>query len=96
MCFSRYLDLVFAPPYHGLTMTKLLEDALDAVRQLPADEQDEIARTVLALAGGSVDGEPVPLTPDERAAIARSKTAAARGEFASAEQVRAVWAKHGL
>jgi len=77
-------------------MTKLLEDALEAVRQLPADEQDEIARAMLALAGGSVDGVPVPLTPDERAAIARSKAAAARGEFASEEQVRAVWAKYGL
>lgn len=77
-------------------MTKLLEDALEAVRQLPDDEQNEIARAMLALAGGSVDGEPVPLTPDERAAIARSKAAAARGEFASEEQVRAVWAKHGL
>jgi hypothetical protein len=77
-------------------MTKLLEHALDAVRRLPADEQDEIARTILALTGATVDGEPVPLTPDERAAIARSKAAAARGEFASEEQVRAVWAKYGL
>jgi hypothetical protein len=32
-------------------MTKLLARALDAVRQLPADEQDEIARTILALVG---------------------------------------------
>lgn len=77
-------------------MTKLLEDALEAIRQLPADEQDEIARAMMALAGGRVDGELVPLTPDERAAIARSKAAAERGEFASEEQVRAVWAKHGL
>jgi len=77
-------------------MTKLLEDALEAIRQLPANEQDEIARAMMALAGGRVDGEPVPLTPAELAAIARSKAAAARGEFASEEQVRAVWAKHGL
>jgi hypothetical protein len=77
-------------------MTKLLEHALETVRRLPADEQDEIARAILALAGGTVDGEPVPLTADEQAAIAQSKAAAARGEFASDEQVRAVWAKHGL
>jgi len=77
-------------------MTKLLEKALEAVRQLPTDGQDEIARTMLALAGGSVDGEPVPLTPDERAASARSKAAAGRGEFASEDEVRAVWVKHGL
>jgi len=77
------------------SMTKLLEKALEAVRQLSADEQDEIARTILALVGRD-DGEPVPLTPEERAAIARSKAAAARGEFATEEEVRAVWAKHSL
>ena len=38
----------------------------------------------------------VPLSPEEREAIAHSKAAAARGEFATDEQVRAVWAKHGL
>ena len=38
----------------------------------------------------------VVLSPDEREAIARSKAAAGRGEFATDEQVRAVWAKHGL
>ena len=38
----------------------------------------------------------VALSADEREAIAASKAAAARGEFASDEQVRATWAKHGL
>jgi hypothetical protein len=38
----------------------------------------------------------VPLTPDEQSAIAASKAAAALDEFATDEQVRAVWAKHGL
>jgi hypothetical protein len=76
-------------------MTKLLDQALEAARNLSPDEQDDIARIVLRLTG--VDDEPpVPLTPDERAAIAASKAAAARGEFATDEQVRAVWAKHGL
>jgi hypothetical protein len=36
------------------------------------------------------------LTAEEREAIARSKAAAARGEFASDEQVRDVWAKRSL
>ena len=79
---------------YGFVMTKLLEEALEAVRRLPAESQDEIARAMLALAGSGF--EPVPLTPEERAAIARSKAAADRGEFASDEQVRDVWAKHGL
>lgn len=76
-------------------MTKLLEQALDAVRVLSANEQDDIARVILQLAGKE-SPEPVELSPDERSAIDRSKAAAARGEFANDEQVRAVWAKHGL
>jgi hypothetical protein len=75
-------------------MTKLLDQALEAVRVLSPDAQDEIARVVLQLARD--DGEPVPLSPEERAAIATSKSAAARDEFATDEQVRDVWAKHGL
>jgi predicted transcriptional regulator len=39
---------------------------------------------------------PVVLSADERAAIAASRAAAARGEFATGEQVRAIWAKYGL
>jgi hypothetical protein len=42
------------------------------------------------------DAEPVALSPDERAAISASRAAAARGEFATDEQVQATWAKHGL
>jgi L-aminopeptidase/D-esterase-like protein len=77
-------------------MTKLLDQALEAARRLPADAQDDIARVILQLAGSDDGDAPVPLTSGERAAIANSKKAAARGEFASDEQVRAVWAKHGL
>jgi hypothetical protein len=47
------------------------------------------------LAGGE-ESAPTVLSADERAAIATSKAAAARGEFATEEQVRATWAKHGL
>jgi hypothetical protein len=75
-------------------MTKLFDQAVEAVRSLPPDAQDDIARIILQLAGN--DAEPVPLSTDERAAIARSKAAAERGEFATDEQVRATWAKHGL
>jgi hypothetical protein len=76
-------------------MTKLLDQALAAARGLPSDVQDEIAHVVLRLAGAD-DEPPVPLTPEEQAAVAASKAAAARGEFATDEKVRAVWAKHGL
>jgi len=76
-------------------MTRLLDQALEAARNLPPATQDDIARVVLRLAE-SDEESPVALSADERAAIAASKAAAARGEFATEEQVRAVWAKHGL
>ena len=73
-------------------MTKLLEQAVEAARKLSPEEQDDIARAIMQLAG---QGDTVPLTDDERAAIARSKAAAAHGEFATDDEVRAVWTKHG-
>jgi hypothetical protein len=39
---------------------------------------------------------PIALSPEENAAIATSKAAATRGEFAIDEQVRSVRAKHGI
>lgn len=75
-------------------MTKLLDRAVEAARGLPPERQDEIARLVLQLAGA---GEPpVALTAEERAAITASRAAAARGEFATDDEVRAVWARHNL
>jgi hypothetical protein len=76
-------------------VTRLLDQALAAARKLPPDEQDQIAHVVLRLTGVD-DEKPVPLTAEEQAAIAASKAAATRGEFATDEQVHAVWAKHGL
>lgn len=76
-------------------MTMRLDDALATVRTLPPDEQDSIVRAVLRLTGQD-DEPPVALSPEERGALAASKAAAARSEFASDEQVRATWAKHGL
>ena len=75
-------------------MTDLLEKAVMAARELPPQMQDYIARVVLMMTSDA-DG-PVILTSDERAAIVHSKAAAARGEFATDAEVRAVWAKHGL
>jgi hypothetical protein len=76
-------------------MTKLLDQALELARGLPAEVQDDIARVVLQLAGDD-SAAPVVLSADEHAAINASRLAAARGEFATDEQVKAVWAEHGL
>ena len=83
----------------GHELTKLLDQALrslKAARRLPPDTQDDIARLVLALAGAEDDAAPLHLTSDECAAIEASQAAAARGEFATDEQIRAAWAKHNL
>ncbi len=76
-------------------MTKLLDQALEAARNLPESDQDDIARVVLRLAGND-DTSVIVLSPEDRAAISASKEAAARGDFATDEEVRALWAKRGL
>ncbi len=75
-------------------MTKLLEQAIATARMLSPTEQDDIARAIMQLAGAHGAG-PAEMSEGERAAIVLSKAAAARGEFASDDEVHAVWAKHG-
>ncbi|WP_262048865.1 hypothetical protein [Bradyrhizobium sp. Bra78] len=74
-------------------MTRLLEEAFSKVSALPDSEQDELARTLLELAG--VDQPPIKLTAAEEADLAEAESEIARGELASADEVRAMWAKHG-
>jgi len=76
-------------------MTKLLDEAVEVVRRLPSNDQDDIARAIIQLAGSEL-AAPVIISPEEREAVARSKAPASRGEFATDEQVQAVWVKHGL
>jgi len=75
-------------------MTELLNKAFAAASRLDPADQDELARIVLRLAEG-VEDAPLVLTASERAAIAASKAAAARGEFASENDVRALWSRYG-
>jgi hypothetical protein len=77
-----------------LAMTKLLEQAVETVRGLPAEMQDDLARILLQLAGK--DLPVLPLGAKEEASLEESLAQAERGEFATDEQVRAIWAKHGL
>jgi hypothetical protein len=75
-------------------MTELLRHAVETVGALPPAMQDEFARLLLQLAG---EEQPViQLTAEEEASFEESLAQAARGEFATDEEVRAVWAKHGL
>lgn len=75
-------------------MTRLLEEAFNKVSGLPDSEQDELARALLELAG--VDQPPIQLTAAEEADLAEAEAEIVRGELASADEVRAMWAKHGL
>jgi hypothetical protein len=77
------------------TVTGLLDRALKAARRLSPEAQDDIARLVLRLAAAD-DEPPVVLAPEEQTALDVCKAAAARGEFATEAEIRAVWAKHGL
>ncbi|GJE37340.1 hypothetical protein [Methylobacterium persicinum] len=75
-------------------MTELLERAIARVRALPEAMQDDAARMLLVFASG--EDEPVyHLTAEEEASLAKSRAQAARGEYASDEQVRALWEKYG-
>jgi hypothetical protein len=78
----------------SFAMTRLLEQAVEAVSVLPEDVQDDLARMLLQLAG--VDQPLYELTPEEAADIEASLAEVERGEFATDEEVRAMWAKHGL
>ena len=72
-------------------MTKLLEHAVDSVRALPPEVQDELARLLLQVAG---EEQPViQLTAEERADLTDADAEIARGEFATDEQIRSMLAK---
>lgn len=70
-------------------MTKLLEQALEAVRRLPSDTQDEIARAMLTLAGD--EGEPEPIDPAHLPDVLESLAQAKRRQFATDAEVEAAF-----
>lgn len=73
-------------------MTKLLDRAIEAISALPAEKQDEMAEIMLKLVNLN---EPVHhLTPEEAASFATSLAQAERREFASDDDVQAVFSKY--
>jgi hypothetical protein len=75
-----------------LIVTKLVEQAVAAISQLPPETQDDLARLMLALA----EGAPTKLTADETAAIAEAEAEISRGERVPPETIQAFWRAHGL
>lgn len=76
-------------------MTKLLDRAIEAAKELPAEMQDEIAAILLSFMGED-DGEVYQLTPEEEADLEEADREIERGEIATEEEVRAMWAKYRL
>ena len=70
-------------------MSKLVDDAVAAIRKLPADTQEELARLVLRLAAG--DEEPEPIDPAHLPAVLEGLAQAKRGELASEAEVEAAF-----
>jgi hypothetical protein len=62
-------------------MTKLLEDAIDRLRQLPDSVQDSAARVLIT----QLEEEP---EPGDLSAIAEGRRAYERGDFVSLDQLR--------
>jgi len=75
---------------YSLPMTKLLEQAIDAVRRLPPETQDDLGRFLLELASEE------PLTPDEIAAIDEAEAEIAHGEGISGKELQAFWRSLGV
>jgi predicted transcriptional regulator len=75
-------------------VTKLLDKAIAKARALPAEDQDVLGAVMLALANEQLvqTGE---LDEDTRAAIREGLDQARRGEFASEEEIAAVWRRLG-
>jgi hypothetical protein len=70
-------------------MTKLLEKAIEAVRRLSPDSQDDIARAMLSLAGR--DEEPEPIDPTHLPDVLESLAQARRRHFATDEEIEAAF-----
>ena len=75
-------------------MTKVLEDAIAKVRKLPEDRQAYVAEVLEQIAAAGSD---LFIVPDEhRAAVLEGLGQADRGEFATEEEMAALWKKCGL
>jgi predicted transcriptional regulator len=70
-------------------MTELLEKAVEVVRRLAPEAQDDIARVMLRLTGQ--EEEPEPIEPDDVSAVLEGLAHAERGEFAGDAEVEAAF-----
>ncbi len=76
------------------TMTKMLDEAIKKVRELPDSVQDDAAEMLLSVA--AKQGEPIRLDEETRAAVQEGRAQARRGEFVSEEDMQAFFERHGV
>jgi hypothetical protein len=74
-------------------MTKLLQQGIEAVRELPVERQDMAGELLLALAAGKPRFR---LTREQIEDLKLAIAEADQGDFASDEEVTATWQKFGL
>lgn len=75
-------------------MTKVLDDVIAKVRRLPEDRQAYVAEVLEQIVA---DGGDLFVVPDEhRAAVLEGLEQAQRGEFATDQEMAALWKKCGL
>ena len=75
-------------------MTKLLDQAIAKVRELPDEEQDSLARVLLSMA--EMDASAFALDAATEAAIREGLAQAERGEFVADDVVAEANKRHGL
>jgi predicted transcriptional regulator len=75
--------------WYSTGMTKLLEKAIEVVRKLAPERQDEVASMILSVSSEA----PVELTVDELQAVEAGLADADAGRFATDEEVEALFAK---
>ena len=75
-------------------MTKLLEKGIEAVRRLPEERQDVAGEILLAIS--EENQSRYRLTPEQIEEVKLAIAEADRGEFATAEEMAALWKKCGV
>lgn len=75
-------------------MSKLLEEAINRVRELTEAEQDEAAEMLLSVA--SKKGAPIELDDETRDAVREGREQARRGDFVSDKDMSAFFKRHGV
>ncbi len=76
------------------TMTKLLDEAIEKVRELPDAVQDDAAQVLFSLA--AKQGALVELDEETLAAVREGREQAHRGAFVSDEDMQAFFKRHGV